>query len=395
VVVDGKLGPGYEKITSLQWSADGAHYAYAADTDGEHAQVVVDGVAGKTYQHRGNGIEALTFTADGRVAYASGTGVLVVDGKEITHEAYPFDSGYVTPPFLIPSRDIAGSGAPWFALSPDGKRIAYVKNLGSITNHAAAAVIDGKAGLEYEEIRDIQFSPGGKHVAYVAQKAGFTYVVVDGEESPSYRKVSGFRFSAEGGHYAYEAWTQKGWVVVADGQEGPVFQELTKGALTFSRDGRHYAYAGYKSGSNNHQLIVDGKIVAQGVIESFQEFNADPRIRRPLKFPPLVFSPNGSRLAYITRQGGAVNQVLVVGHQTYPPGIGYSFPVFSPNSAHFATAVWSNRKLTILVDGRKGPTYDKIVQATDEVFRFVDDRTLRFLAIRDGKIYRVTIDAGG
>ncbi len=120
VVVDGKLGPSYEKVTSLQWSADGAHYAYAANTDGKHAQVVVDGGAGKVYTSAtGAEIEALTFTADNRVAFALrggtlGRGTLVVGGTEITHAAQPFEFGRVNP-FLVPSREIAGSGAPWFA----------------------------------------------------------------------------------------------------------------------------------------------------------------------------------------------------------------------------------------------------------------------------------------
>jgi WD40-like Beta Propeller Repeat len=395
VVVDGKLGPGYEKVRSLQWSADGSHYAYAANSDWKNAQVVVDGVAGKGYQPGGsNGIEALTFTADNRVVYAPAGGILVVGGQEITHEAQPFEFANINP-FLIPSREIAGSGAPWFALSPDGQRFAYVKHLGSITSRATAAVVDGKVGLEYERISDIQFGPNGKRVAYIARKAGSTYVVVDGEESPGYSKVSGFRFSADGGHYAYEAFQGSGgrWVVVVDGKEGPVFQELIKGALTFSPNGRRYAYAGYSLGSDP-QLIVDGEVAAQAYFGTFQEFNADPKIRRALDFPPLLFSPDGSRFAYITRQGGTSNLSLVIGNQTYPAGFGYSFPVFSPNSTHFATAVLLNRQLTILVDGRKGPVYDKVVQATDKVFRFIDDRTLRFLAIRDGKIYRVTIDVG-
>ncbi len=253
-------------------------------------------------------------------------------------------------------------------------------------------MIGGKTELEYEKIRDIQFSPNSQRVAYIAKKAGFTYVVVDGKESHGYRKVAGFRFSADGEHYAFEAYAQRGWVAVVDGQEGPVFQGLKKSSLTFSPDGRHYAYAGDKPGSAS-QLIVDGKVAARGYFETFQEFNTDPKIRPPLNFSPPVFSPNGSRFAYVTRQGSPPrDHSLVIGNQTYPAGVGYSFPVFSPNSAHFATAAWSNRKLTILVDGRKGPTYDKIVQASDKVFRFIDDRTLRFLAIRNGKIYRVTIE---
>jgi hypothetical protein len=431
-VIDGEPGPAYETINALQWNGDGTHYTFIGRHDRQNSVVVVDGKEGKKYPDNssGMGIDALSLTANGHMAYRAqslGGGhslllgnILVLDQKEITREAINFRFEHTA----LLSQPRLGMGmlkAWWFALSPDGQRIAYVKK----TPGGQAAVIDGKSGFEYDKIFDLQFSPNSRRVAYIGQKGLFNFVVVDGEESPAYGYgrdgVREFRFSADGRHYAFEAVRPNtgDYFVVDDGQAGPLLSSqklvLVEKSLLFSENGAHYAYAGNQFIPGQNQkwaLIVDGEMtVKPGRVERFQKRDVSGV---NTAFPVLAISPDGSRLAYTMFPPEERNgrQHLIVGSQAYPPYNSYSFPVFSPNGRHFAVAAWSHKanKQVILVDGKEGPGYDKILwgndgvvvpgnvqtpRGNDLVFRFLDDQTLRVLAVRDGSIYRVTIDVGG
>ena len=64
----------------------------------------------------------------------------------------------------------------------------------------------------------------------------------------------------------------------------------------------------------------------------------------------------------------------------------------SPNSRHFATAAFAGNGWTMMVDGKLGPSYPDIVVLHSAACRFVDDHTFRFYGIKDGQVYRVTLD---
>jgi hypothetical protein len=78
-------------------------------------------------------------------------------------------------------------------------------------------------------------------------------------------------------------------------------------------------------------------------------------------------------------------------------GTSFTYRCLSPDSQHFATASWNGKGYSIFVDGKVGPTYEDLVEtnANPNLFRFEDAHTLRFLGIRDGQVYRVTVDLGG
>ena len=426
VVIDGKPGPAYAAVDALQWSGDGTHYTFIGRHNRQNSVVVIDGKEGKQYPDNssGTGIDGVSITANGHVAYrAQGLGsrgmplgnILVLDQKEITREAINFRFEHTA----LLSQPRLGKGmlnAWWFALSPDGQRIAFVKK----TSGGQAAVIDGKAGLEYDKIFDLQFSPDSRRVAYIGKKGLFTFVVVDGEESPAYQRVTEFLFSADGRHYAFEAVrpNEMDYFVVVDGKAGPKLSAqkmtLVEKSLLFSENGAHYAYAGnpFIPGHNQQwALVVDGEMtVKPGRVERFQKRDVSGA---NTSFPVLASSPDGSKLAYtmVPPEERNGRQHLLVGNQAYPPYLSYSFPVFSPDSHHFAVVAWSHqaKKQVILMDGKAGPSYDKILRGydglpgtvynqtprgNDLVFRFLNDRTVRALVVRDGKIYRVTIDVG-
>jgi hypothetical protein len=47
------------------------------------------------------------------------------------------------------------------------------------------------------------------------------------------------------------------------------------------------------------------------------------------------------------------------------------------------------------VDGKIGPGYDDFLEVNRNVARFLDSHTFRFLGVKNGSVYRVTVNLGG
>lgn len=111
-------------------------------------------------------------------------------------------------------------------ISPDGKRIAYVKNVEGMK----CIVVDGKEGMPYDNIAlgKNLFSPDGKRFAYAALRGEKRFVVVDGEEQKHYDAIgkAGPVFSPDGKHLTYAARDGKQWYVVVDGVEGKPYDGI-------------------------------------------------------------------------------------------------------------------------------------------------------------------------
>ena len=359
-VLDGKAGPAFHWVNWLRMTPDGAHYAFVVDKT-----LIVDGVSRGPIEAAAMGGAPYLLAPDGRVAYMKPGGnppVVVVDGKEI--------------PGAVPLSVV---------FKADCKGFAYVKTTAA---GGKVAVIDGKAGLEYGQITELQYSRSGRS-AYVAQKAGLWFPVIDGVEGPGRNRVVEFRFSEDGSRYAYETYMAAGpgagFSVVVDGNASPLYRSIEDQALTFSPDSRHYAYVA-GTGYLQFHLVEDGNDAA---LSGFGKFAA----RRPpitLPFPRLLFSPDGSHLAYVGALAGGRGGVIVDG-QVWPPSPSYEFPVFSPDSRHFAVMAWAQGHITAMVDGKTGPTYDDIPEVSMSVCRFIDNRTLRFLGVKQGRVYRVLV----
>lgn len=50
---------------------------------------------------------------------------------------------------------------------------------------------------------------------------------------------------------------------------------------------------------------------------------------------------------------------------------------------------------TVAVDGKIGAGYDDFLEVNRNVARFLDSHTFRFLGVKNGSVYRVTVDLGG
>lgn len=290
LVVDNDEHDAFESVGSPLLNADGSLVAYVAGIGGAGGglSLVVNGKASARY----DACSDLRISANGKGVYCiarrRGTPIVIFDGKE--HEYYQ----------LVSDK---------FAVSPNGRHIAYA----AVRNHKSIAVIDGKEGKEYDSIqpffanggiRTFAFSEDGKHWAY---GAGIDHppkrlLIIDGKEISDTPVIeySYFHFCADGNHYLYSGKCDNGFAVVFDekkwmetymvsGQSishdgghfgfianraipdapkqsyqpfiidgvvnGPIANAI-EGTLTFSQDGKHFAYF---AGIGTFKLVVDGK----------------------------------------------------------------------------------------------------------------------------------------
>jgi len=390
LVVNDKPGPAYDGLKNLLVNDDSSHYAFVAAAGGSEWGVAVDGVLGATRGY----IQNMVIASNGRVAYLTTAHVNGATATPVGSSGlYVDDHNIGSPdrPFALTNKSGLQMGLSAYVLfSPDGKRIAYVKNVPG----GVAPVIDGKVGRTYDTIRTIQFSPDSKHYFYVGNRK-LDFLVYDGQEMPGEDSngVSNFVFSQTGDRFAYLAKSaQAGTRMIVDGQASPPFYGLIPNSMSFSDDGKHYAYAVHTKVSD-WQFIRDGVATNVTFLISFTTRTGPPHI----DFPPLIFSGDGTRLAWgWGKTDGVSKDVISIDGQELIHGYStYEFPEFSPDSKHFATMIWNANKYSPAMDGKIGPAYDDFLEVNQNVARFLDSHTFRFLGVKNGSVYRVTVNLGG
>jgi hypothetical protein len=316
VVIDGHESPEYDEIRplggkqSVLFSDDSKHFAYAARRDTTWL-VVTDGKEGPAMQS----VEDPSFSPDGStVAYASmkdGKPVLVIDSASAP-------AVHDLPGFTPVQR---GVNSP-LALSPDLHHWAYVAGPAGSPDHSV--VIDGKSSEKFSDAAKPAFSPDSAHCAFLAKTAKPTgdpdeWVVLDGKKVGPFHNLSGLVFSPDSKHYA----------AIRGGVTGPVFPGTPQLHAAIVRDG-----------------AVTG------------EFEAI--------LPPLVFSPDSSRLAFIADAG--TRRYCVIDGKAEPGFQNVHAPTFSPDSRHFAYAAEQTHGITVILDGRPGPSVNDVTNDFALVF---------------------------
>jgi hypothetical protein len=389
LVVNNKPGPAYGGLKNLLVNDDNSHYAFIAAKGGGPWGVGVDGVLGTP---RGN-IQDMVIALNGRVAYATVGSTNGATGQAGSSGLYIDDKLVGSPDHPFAKVDKSGMGktvSGTVLFSPDGKRVAYVKSVPG----GAAPVIDGTVGRTYDSIRTIQFSPDSTHYLYVGSHSA-DFLVYDGQEMPSEDSngVSNVVFSQTGGSFAYLAKSaQAGTRMVVNGKASPPFYGLIPNSMSFSADGKHYAYA-VNTNVSQWQFVRDGVATNVSFLIPFTTRTGPPHI----DFPPLIFSPDGTRLAWgWGATDGVSKDVISIDGQEIIHGYStYEFPEFSPDSKHFAVMIWDANKYSLAMDGKIGPAYDDFLEVNRNVACFLDSHTFRFLGVKNGSVYRVTVNLGG
>ncbi len=378
-VVDGQPGPVYDKISRIDFSPNGKHFAYGAVTrleDLDAWNLIVDGRE-TPLPYEAISHQSPKYTRDGRLVYVAKKGektVVVVDGRE----GAEFDK----------------VGTPIPVIGPGGTDIAYVaRNYGE----AERVILNGTAGPGFDEIppASLIFSDAGGRFAYGGRKEnGKWCAVLDGVEQSEYDQVDRLAFSADGKRFAYQAKKAGGWVLVVDGKEAIACEEFSKDAPLFSPDGTRLAQG----------ARVDGRwrmLVWSGAGEDIETPGGDfpggaglpvfGRDGRALAFvaslgkkrvvvkeggrgpefdavAQLTLSPDGTRIAY---EAGRFYPDEPSRKDTWFPVLdGEALPehdgltrgtlVFSADSRHFAYAVAKGDKRSVIVNGEPGPDYRSI-----------------------------------
>jgi hypothetical protein len=314
VVVDGSPGPLLNAVFAgtLGFDAAGVHLLYAAQVEGG-ARVFVDHAPGPLMDAVGQ----LRLTRDGRAAYVArrGPDTFVVHGRELSLAAGPI-------------------GALW--IGEQGLTAYTVRRardwVMSWNGRLVSAALDAP---------DIAGSDDGRHAAWLVRSAAGSTVWLDGAPLagpfPSVRsRTLTFAAGQATPSWIAEASDGRPRAIIA-GVEQPALDQM--GALVFSHDGRHFAYAGLRAAQ--HVLIHDGvERVLSGPI-------ADP-----------VLSPAGDRVAYAPLQGPAR---VVVDDREHPlPLVLPDTLAFARDGRHWAVLAGqrAERRLYFAVDGKPGPTLD-------------------------------------
>ena len=219
VVVDSSVSEPYHGValTTIAFSSDSRHFAYAAETDSGWT-VVVDGFPGRLW----TGVGGVLFGPGGRLAYIASDSSdwrVVVDGRVgEPHEAV-----------------MRGS----LTFSPDGSRVAYVAARGD----RSRVIVDGTGEPWYDGIRMLRFGPDG-HLGYVGRRKTDFLVVLDGQTFGPFEAVADYTIGPSG-RLGMVVRRNGGWRALVDGTESEPFDNL--GSIRFFGTGQ-FAYAAERDG---------------------------------------------------------------------------------------------------------------------------------------------------
>lgn len=334
VSTDGEQGEPFDEVRDLTLSADGSSFAYRAKLDNREFVVLGD----RRFEEFHN-VDRPTISPDGKtVAYAAcsaeaGWKWFVVNGDR---RGEPFDrvllpefcaGGEVAYQAWLGKKDlvvVGGRRGPEYddvgrpIVSPDGKTVAYMANVGGSPGSTGRnvggewfVVVGDKRGESFDAVDDVVFSPDSKTVAYSAERDGRSFVIVGDRKLREFARTWYPGFSPDGTRVAYLADEGKGVFPVIDEEVGEAHDGM--GDIIFSPDGNHVAYEARKG--------CKGFVVADG--KKGREFST---VRSP-----IVWGPDGRHLAYRVREGDAWH--MVVGESTSEPFDQVWKPEFSADGA--------------------------------------------------------------
>jgi Tol biopolymer transport system component len=252
-------------------------------------------------------------------------------------------------------------------------------------------------GPTYNHATELTWSPDGRRFAYLGSSPNGFFQVIDGEEIPAVHDVPEFQWSPDGKRYAFQGkggGSATAYSMVVDGKPQPTPKgAVIRESFRWSPDSQHFTYGALVTAAD-YGPYLDGQ--AKPVY--LGEFLAMTYAQPPITFPRLIFSPDGSRLAYVGRTYDATGRansrdaVYVDGVRYEGPGQSYQFPSFSPDGKHFATVIPTGQGSVVMIDGKVGPPYESLVLNLVTAARFVGPTTYRFYGIKGGQIYRVTLE---
>jgi WD40-like Beta Propeller Repeat len=345
LVLNGHVQLEYEVVPGLgtAFSPDGSHIAFVARVPGGEA-VVLDGKAGPPFAR----IVKIKIAPNGRVSY----------DVALTRKRFRRPERFG---FVVDGNVVIESRSFYARLSPDGRRIYH------LDHDLDRWFVDGvplPEGTKYAE-----FAPDGR-LYTVADDQAFIDAVplgVPGSDNPV--------FTPDGQHSAWDAKVGDKKVLVRDGKIASDQMDAVLN-IVFNPDGTRIAFQAWEGEYPEQRefVVVDG-------IEG-------PRFDSTALWH---FSPDSRHLAYRAEESGKT--FLMLDQNPGPPVDALRFPAslwpfpcvfeFSPDSNHVAAVAILGAQMRPLVDGRLGPTFERLAQP---VFQ---DGTVSFFGCREKAIFRL------
>ena len=364
VVVNGEPGKWYDDVKgyALQFSSGGETLCYEAEL-GDKEVPVCNGGDGPLFDD----LEFLRMSPDGAHVLVAGKvqGMyrVYLDGKQVRE---------------TPNRMWEG------AVSWDGKGAWIERGRDPRTGAEFAMVVtaDGAEGQKYPAIHGIpQFTRNRAELFYIAEKEGGNrFLIRDGEElKPTMGYGYKFSVTPDGAFYAFVAHVDDATrSMVVNGKIGPDFDDIWDPA-TFSPDGQRHVYAA-KKGSEAF-LVVDDQVVSHG-FGSLKSISG------------VTFNVDGSRWAAGFQLNDDEYVVVVDGKEI---GRGQGSPrqiVFSPDGTRVAWLERQKRSWRAYLDGKPGPEGQEIFDEAPPQFSADGRHLVYFTRDNKDKKMRVVVFGG-
>ena len=253
------------------------------------------------------------------------------------------------------------------AFQPKGNSYAYC----ACVDKKCRLTVDGaEAGSEYDDVSYPQYSRDGKRLAFFVKRQKKWIAVVDGKEFGP--EVDDFWSSAwgfnRGSSRFYEAAWIKGsrWLYVVDGTAGPGFDVISY--LSFTDDGKHYAYGGTVAKSGFKKQKTYGSVVLDGQASGSYE---------------------GSGLGGAWTALAGETEYMTGGVRDLTPDFhGISTPQFSPEGKLIYAARRDKGDVAVFVGSEAGPGFDEILSPVvfsgdSAHFAYVARQGDEFIPVRD------------
>ena len=237
-----------------------------------------------------------------------------------------------------------GEAPSFLSLSPDGKRLAFVRP----SEGGHELLVDGAVRATGAKFDSFVWSADSQRFGFFVQAlGGAAHVQIDDKRFGPYSKIpeGSLAFSPNGKRFSYVAQTDQGMVAFVDGvQEKHVFAKTGADAPIWNATSTQLAY-GLRDFSEKRRRMI---VVNDEQLGSYAE------ISRP------IWDPTGRRLAFpFSRTKGLLTTFMIDGKEgpTFD-GLGRFKLVFSPDGERHAYVARKGVRLGLVVDGKLGSLYE-------------------------------------
>jgi len=341
------------------------------------------------------------------------------EGRGVAYVAKKGDKTYVVHNGISgPSHDLIFN----LAISPDGKRVAYVAQE---KDGRQRMILDNKDGQPFDDVGRPVFSPDSKHIAYKIINKEKLFVVIDDRISSEYKVYNGNPvFNADSSRVAYSEGAdgvRRSRLVITDLEfRKVVIRENSGDYLILNDDKTRLATI---NEVNNKRRVLDISFTVPPVVQEGQLYDLVDK---------LTFNSNTDSLSYVAQKDGVTFEVLKGRELPVPPDTHMVEPIvardqqevvaimaespeegalqalsvngriekyygmiahltFSRDGSMHAYAGKVGERFALVVNGKEGPIYDMIVAPMFSP----DGKFIVYRGRNAGKRFVVVADSSG